>query len=130
MEKHHNKVKFLYKYKTFFIFKIESIKISWFHQKKCSIYFYPTMKDAISGFYHRWKKLRKTGRCFPENIWSGRKFWENMYMFSSLTENYSNTVTNLQKKTTSLDSPWILLNCLQLTQRYTHFCAFLLLSII
>ena len=49
------------------------------------------------GEHHRWKKLRKTGRCFPENIKSGRKFWGNMFMFSILTEDYSNTGKNLQK---------------------------------
>ena len=43
---------------------------------------------------HRWKKLRKTGRCFPEIIKSGRKFWENMYIFSILTANYSNIGQN------------------------------------
>ena len=46
---------------------------------------------------HRWKKLRKTGRYFPEIIKSGRKFLEIMYVFSILTSNYSNIGQNPRK---------------------------------
>ena len=52
---------------------------------------------GIQRAFHRWKKLRKTGRCFPEIIKSGRKFWGNMYIFSILTANYSNIGQNPRK---------------------------------
>ena len=47
------------------------------HHSLCT----PSSIKSKDGYWcYRWKKLRKTGSCFPEIIKSGRKFWENMYI--------------------------------------------------
>ena len=46
---------------------------------------------------HRCKKLRKTGRWFPEIIKSGKKFWRNRYMFITLIESYLHIGKNPRK---------------------------------